>query len=137
ALERRWGAPAPETAGWMAEVLTQASEHLIRIPLLPDLVRRYTATVRFRCACVESDLDSLPALCTDAALQFGLDSLPVPAHLLRGGGGVTDLPAELRDAELLLTTAFHATSLLARAEALDKPLVVGRVDPEAIAAIER
>lgn len=135
---RRWGSPVPETAEWLADVLTQASDHLIRVPIFPDLVRRYTAAVQLRCACVESDLDSLTALCTESAMQFGLDAYPVHAgSLAPRRRGSAEVPAELRDADLLLTTAFHAPLLRPVAESLGKPLIVAALDPDAVLVIRR
>jgi hypothetical protein len=39
-----------------------SSLHQIKVPHVPDLVRWWTAAVRLRAACVESDEDTLAAL---------------------------------------------------------------------------
>src|SRR5690606_35284447 len=62
-----------ETGSWIATLLSQACEHHIRIPLLPDLIRRWTTSVPVRCACIESDEDHLHALCREFSWQFGAE----------------------------------------------------------------
>lgn len=141
-LERLRGGPVNETADWLARVLTEAGEHLIRIPILPDLIRRYTASVRLRCACVESDVDSLTALCQETERRFGLESFPVPADSLvaRNGSPSTDgrqLPQPLRSADLAVTTAFHAPVVSGAVHGQGTPVAVATSSPEATRVIER
>ena len=47
------------------------------------------------------------------------------------------LPEGLREADLIVTTIFHAPRVQRIAEELNKPLVVGAVHPEVVHAIER
>ncbi|MBW3628238.1 MAG: GAF domain-containing protein [Gemmatimonadetes bacterium] len=141
-LGRPEGKLLMETAEWLAGVLAEACEHQLRIPNLPQLIRRWTGAVRLRCACVESDQDSLIALCAEYSHQFGLECVPVPADALSAlltdpAGDPRRLPEELRSADLLLTTAFHAPALRAAAELLRKPLVVTTADPEVVATVDR
>lgn len=131
-----------ETALWVADVLVGACEHQIKIPQLPDLVRRLTSTARLRCTCVESDQDTLTALCAEAEMQFGLESRPVsisdlPSHVLASRPAPEDLPEEIVGADLLLTTAYHVTEVRAWADALGKPLVVVTANPEHTATVEQ
>ncbi|MBW3571803.1 MAG: GAF domain-containing protein [Gemmatimonadetes bacterium] len=130
--------PLGETAHWLAEVLSQACDHQIRIPYLPDLVRRSTSATRLRCACVESDADSRIELCRETAHQFGLDSADVSPDALpaRPGAPDAELAAAVRDADVLITTAFHAHVVRPVARRLGKPLVVARLQPERVRAIE-
>jgi PAS domain S-box-containing protein len=135
-------AAGSETATWVADMLAEACEHLIRVPILPDLIQRHTASTSLRCACVESDLDSLTALCSVAERQFGLESsrvlvqqLPPPAA--GADAEPPDLPEEIRDADLLITTAFHAPALRALTRHLGKPLVAATLNPDLVEAVER
>lgn len=139
-LQRIASVPCSETAEWLADVLTEAREHLIRIPVLPEMIGRYTSSTTLHCACVESDSDALTALCTEAERHFGLDSRPVPADGIQCEGVPLDvggIPAALRDADLWITTAFHAPALRRAAEALDKPLVLATLSAELLDAVER
>jgi PAS domain S-box-containing protein len=136
------GALPGETANWVADLLTEACEHQIKIPQLTDLIRRSTTTVRLHCACVESDEDHLAALCAETGQQFGLLAHPVSIDALpphRPGESIDrdDLPPGLREADLIVTSIFHAPRLRLLTEELNKPLIVGTVHPEVVSAIEQ
>lgn len=138
-LQRIARTPCSETAEWLADVLTEAREHLIRIPVFTDIVRQYTSSATLHCACVESDSDTLGALCSEAERHFGLRSLAVSARdieLRDAPLDVDDVPAELLDADLWITTAFHAPALRGAADALDKPLVLATLGVELLDTVE-
>ena len=140
--ERIGGGVVEETAAWLAGVLAEAHRRRIAIPHLPEFIRRCTASVRPRCACLESNLDSGDALCRELGDECGMDALPVWVDdLPRAGTGKkldpAALPGELRDADLVVTTTFHAREAALLAEALGKPSVVVTVHPEMAGIIER
>ncbi|HEX5725546.1 MAG TPA: GntR family transcriptional regulator, partial [Longimicrobiaceae bacterium] len=135
--------PAPdlpelgETAEWLARVLEEACAHQVKVSQLPDLLRRWTASARLHCACVESCPDSLAALTHELKHQWGLDTYPVA--LARGttpGHPGEGLAEALRGADLVVTTPFHAATIRAAAGALGKPLVVVHASEEMVAAVE-
>lgn len=130
-----------ETAGWLVSVLEGAWEHQVKVPHVPDLVRRWTAAVRLRAACVEDDADTLASLCADTALHFGIDSSPVKPDAVvpeegAGGAGWRGLPEALREADVLITTTYHAARVRPVAEALGKPMLVAAMNPEHARAVE-
>lgn len=129
-----------ETAEWLSAVLAEACDHQVRVPLLPDLVRDWTAAVPLACACVESTEDDLVTLTTELRQQWGLETFPVTIRDTPGvrGKRVDDgaLTAELRKADLVVTTPFHASAAGAVARTLGKPLVVMRMNPEVVTAVE-
>ena len=140
--DRFGGQLLAETALWIAETLTDAWKRRIRVADFPELVRRCTATVRLHCACIESNEDHLTSLCTEASDDFGLEVHPVylDALLQAEAGAVIDIdrfPGELRSADLLRTSAFHARVVRPIAALLDKPLLVMRVHSDLVDAIER
>lgn len=140
--ERIGGGVVEETAVWLAGVLAEAHKRRIAIPHLPEFIRRCTASVRPRCACLESNLDSGDALCRELGDECGMDAFPVwIADLPRVGKGTTldpaALPVELRDADLVVTTSFHAREAALLAEALGKPSVVVPVHQAMAGIIER
>lgn len=143
AQQERLGGELPgETAGWLAEVLMEARRRRIGIPDFPEFVRSYTGRVRLRCACVESNRDSSEAICMELAEEFGLDPVTVPADAIPAPRGrkrldSASLPAELREADLVVTTAFHAHAVQPVAEALGKPFAMVTVNPEMAGIIER
>jgi PAS domain S-box-containing protein len=131
-----------ETAAWVAGVLSGAFDHQIKIPQVPELIRRWTTGVRLRCACIESDAETRATLCTELQTQFGLEPHPIrtgdlPEH--RPGRRVYDDPAcdALQKCDLVVTTVYDAAAVRPWAEALDKPLIVATYNPEHAAAIER
>lgn len=127
-----------ETALWLVDVLAGAWEHQIKVPHVPDLVRRWTAAVRLRAACVDSDGDTLTALCADVANHFGMDSRPLRPEELAAGAerGRGQAAHPLHDIDVLITTAYHAAEVRRVAEMLGKPVLVAGVNPEHARAVE-
>lgn len=125
-----------ETALWLVDVLAGAWDHQIKVPHVPDLVRRWTAGVRLRAACVESDADTLAALCADLANHFGMEARALRPEELDGHGAHWDAPHPLHGTDVLVTTAYHASESRHVAEALGMPLLVAGVSPEHVRAVE-
>jgi PAS domain S-box-containing protein len=124
-----------ESAEWLAGALAGAAALQLRVPQLADLLRRWTTAAMVRCACVESVEDERAALCHEVEHQWGMKTFPVAA----GGGdapGRRALADALRDADLVMTTAFHAHAVAPVAAALGKPLVVTAANPEVVDAVE-
>jgi DNA-binding transcriptional regulator YhcF (GntR family)/GAF domain-containing protein len=118
-------AALPETGAWLTEVLTQACQHQVKIPHLPDLIRRWTSAVRVRCACVESCLDSRIALGLEVSQQFGIEASEVAA---------TAKTTTIRDADIVITTAYHAAQVGSLAAELGKPLLIATISPLILSA---
>jgi DNA-binding transcriptional regulator YhcF (GntR family) len=144
--EKIGGEMLTETAEWVAdEVLTEAWRRRIKIPELPEFIRRCTASVKLRCACVESTEDHRRLLCRELEEWFGFDTRPFPAERLPSHSvsdrvrvvRTDDISTELREVDLMVTTHYHAAPLRAVAEVLDKPYVVVRAYPAGLEAIER
>lgn len=110
----------PETGAWLTEVLTQACQHQVKIPLLPDLIRRWTNAGRIRCACVESCFDSRFSLAVELSQQFGIQPTLVSAEI-----GMTDL----RDIDLVITTAYHAAEIGPKVTEARRPMLIATVSP--------
>lgn len=128
APQRRIGGEVmQETARWIAGVLVEARKRRLTVPSFPEFVRRCTAQVAIRCACVESNGDALLALCTEMREDFGLDATAVPADSLQAG------PDAVGDADLVVTTRFHEDAV----SDIGKPVVVATVATELVGVIER
>jgi DNA-binding transcriptional regulator YhcF (GntR family) len=129
-----------ETGSWVATLLAQACEHHIRVPLLPELIRRWTTAVRVQCACIESDADHLHALCREFSWQFGAECTGVPVDALGLGRGEAlrpeALPEAVGKAHVLITTTFHASALRPVSAALGKPLVIAIAEPQVVSTVE-
>lgn len=140
--ERVGGEMLSETAGWLADVLTEARRRRIGIPDFPDFVRSSTARSRFRCACVESNQDSSAAVCMELEEEFGLESVPVHADELPPPRGrekpdPARLPATLRDVHLVVTSGFHMHQVKPCAEAAGKQFVMVSINGEMARIVER
>lgn len=143
--EKLGGEMPTETAEWVAdEVLSEAWRRRMKIPELPEFIRRCTASVTLRCACIESTEDHLWMLSRELSEWFGFQTQAIHADRLPSQSSSDhvrvdpeQLPAAVREADLLVSTLFHAAPLRAIAEALDKPYVIVRVHPSAAEAIER
>jgi DNA-binding transcriptional regulator YhcF (GntR family) len=140
--ERLDGEMLAETARWMAGVLTEAWRRRITFPGLPELVRRCTAEVHLRCACVESSEDEMLAYCTELTEDFALECVPVyvgpdppldPATSEERGA----LREKLRDVDFVITTSYHFGLVHAAMEGMELPLVVLRINPDMVEIIRR
>lgn len=129
-----------ETAGWVAsEVLTQAWQRRIAIPQLPKLIQKCTASVQLRTACIESTEDLRFLLCRELREWFGFTTEGVAVSSVSASttGRAVDvaslhqLPRAVRQADLLVTSRFHAHQVRPVAEALGKPYVVVAMHPVA------
>jgi hypothetical protein len=125
-----------ETAEWLARVLEESSALQVRVPHLPDLVRRWTAAVPLKVACVDATDDARTALAHEVVHQWGMQASAAPV-LDAGDPAARHVLAEaIREADLVLTTAFHAHSVRPVADSLGKPLVVATANPEMVATVE-
>ncbi len=82
--ERLDGEPLAEMAQWITSIIVEGWKRKIKTYDLPQLIRRSTMLVRLQCAVVESNEDSMVALCTQLGGGFSLacrsiylDTLPV------------------------------------------------------------
>lgn len=130
-----------ETARWFVGVLREAWIRRIRLPDFPEFARQCISGVEVRCACLESTEDQLQTICTELHRDFGIRSHPVRIDRLGSfqntNGLPENVPAELRDADFLVTTAFHSAVGSDIARILEKPLVVIRLNPDFVRDIER
>lgn len=134
--------PTADAARWLVGVLAGACEQGIRLPYLSELLRRWTASVQLRCACIDSDADHRTAFCAEVSRQFGLDTQEVPFNLLPSWEPgqrveIEAVPVEVRQADVLITTIYHAPTVRAMAEMLGKRVVVATTNPDVVEIVER
>ncbi|HET7234164.1 MAG TPA: GntR family transcriptional regulator [Longimicrobium sp.] len=140
--ERLGGEMLSETAGWLADVLTEARRRRIGIPDFPDFVRSSTGRGRFRCACVESNTDSSTAVCMELEEEFGLESISLhpddfPPQKGRAKPDPSALPAVLHDVRIVVTSGYHMHQVKPAAEALGKHFVMVSINSEMARIVER
>jgi GntR family transcriptional regulator len=101
-------------------------------PGLLDRVSRCLSTVQLRAVCLECNHDQLDSICQELTTTYGLASMGVELDRLSH-----QVPLVLRQADLLVTTAFHAAEVRHLAEQLGKPHVIVTLDAAWRAEIER
>ncbi|HEY7766692.1 PAS domain S-box protein [Longimicrobium sp.] len=126
-------APENETAAWLAGVIGQAAEVQVKVPHLPDLVRKWTAAAAVRCLCVDGTEDGLASLTAELGGQWGFETRRLNAA---DGPRRDDLLTALREADLVVTTPFHVASVESAARAAGVPVVVLEASHEIVAAAE-
>lgn len=134
--ERIGGRVLAETARWAVSIFQEGLSRRIPVPQLPEFMSRCVGTIPLRCACVESTKDQLVSMCTELHDDFGLATSPIHIDSLHPASK-EDIPARVRNAHLLVTTAFHAALVREIAEELEKPLVLIRLDADLTLAVER
>jgi DNA-binding transcriptional regulator YhcF (GntR family) len=129
-----------ETGRWFTAVVREAWTRRIRVADLPEFVRQCTASRVIRCAFVESTVDQVESVGCELREDFGFDVsfvhmdrfAPLPEE-----GQASRLPAELRDADFIATTAFNASEMRELTGRLEVPLVVIRLNPLFLREVER
>ena len=120
--------PIPSPA-WLSDFLTQAVAREIPLREIHDWLRRAVESRRLRAVAVQSTADGIAGLCRELRDDYGLEASGIDVRALTAG---TDLPPELRYADLLLTTTALESVVAPVAQALRKKLVVTTVRPDLI-----
>lgn len=94
-------------------------------PGFVERVRRSLETVRLRAACIECNQDQLDSLCRELEVEYGLASKAVEVDRLRRG-----VPSAVRQADLLVSTSFHAGMVRRLAGRLGKACVIVTLDAD-------
>jgi DNA-binding transcriptional regulator YhcF (GntR family) len=131
-----------ETARWMAGVLVEGWKRRMTLAEIPELIRRCTATVRLRCACVESNVDQMSAYAAELEEQFGVEAVPVyisPIPLPRPERSVEFHAVEeaIRQVDLVVTTSYHSRLVRKAAENVGVPAVTLTVNAEVVETVQR
>lgn len=127
------GEMLPQMAAWVVDVLVQALARGVPAVEFPERVRRCLETVRLRAACIECNDDQIAGLCGELERDYGLETSGVDIAALLGDA----LPDEIRRADLLVTTRFHAAAVQRLAERLGRPWITVSLRPEFLAEITR
>lgn len=129
-----------ESAEWVSDLLVGASALQLRIRHLPELLQRLSSRVPLRCACVDATADGLAMLAGELQQYWGLDTfalkLPANGEIPREGAALAALREQAAGAHLLVSTAYHAATARLLAAALGRPLVVMKLNPAVVDAVE-
>lgn len=126
ATAHRREAALPRMAGRMVEILVEAVTGGMPALEFPERVRRCLETLRLRAACLECNQDQLSFLCHELQVDYGLETSDIDLTALQPD---EPLPVELRRADLLVSTSFHAGEVRRLAHSLGKPFVIVVLEP--------
>ncbi len=117
---------------WLAAVLSDGWRRRMTFAELHNLTRR-TTLHGLRCVCLESTTDHLVAFSSELASDFGFTTIPVRFSPSAAGRPaceeVARIEAEIRSADAVATTAFHAAAISEIAARTGKPLITIAVNP--------
>lgn len=133
-------APTPPLGeqGWLAEMLAESWLRAVSSARLRRMLLASADAADLRCACVESNEDQMQAYCTEIGELTGMRMIPVAvASGESGGASLARLRAGLREADLVVTTQFHAAAIREALRGVATPMVVLRVNPELAEAVRR
>ena len=124
----------PEVAAGVVDVFVRG----LALGVPPTELRRQARacldSVRVRAACLECNDDQIYSLCEQVRLDYGFDAVAVDSDALARR---EPLPPGIRDADLVLTTRFHATEAQRLGSRLRRPVVVATLDRAFINQVER
>lgn len=123
----------PQAMGWLVDVLAEGLQRGIPAVEMPDRLRRTLTTLPLRAACVECNRDQIIGICTELQRDFGIAADGIELDDLRNG----EVPDVAADADLWVTTSFHAADLQPHADRLGKPLVLVSLRADFIAEMKR
>jgi len=102
------------------------------VAAVAERLRHCLDTRGLRAACIECNDDQLDFLCHELQVSYGLESVTVEIGRLRG-----EPPLAVRQADLLVSTTFHAGDVRRCAARLSKPCVIATLDPRRRADVTR
>ena len=120
-----------DQARWLANVLTDGWARRVTFTELHNSIKRATSH-RLRCVCVESTRDHLVAMSSELTADFGFTVKPICFDAVRAEVAKSDaqrIEAEIRSADVMITTAFHANAMRTIAETAGKPMIALCINP--------
>lgn len=110
--------PAPD---WLAKILADGIHHGFSTRDLCDFLREAALARKVRAVVISSTNDQLAGMCRELSVDYGLDARGVLARALERG---LPVPATVRQAQLLITTAAHRDRVDELSRSLGKPFIL-------------
>ena len=126
-----------QAGDWLAGVLLHARALGVPPVQFPEHLNRYVRAQRLRAACVESNDDQISWLVHESQVDYGLEAFGVDLDTV----DEATLARRIREADVVISTAFHGELLESVARTEGKPIVLLRlagdfIDP-VLAALHR
>lgn len=129
---RSWSNPLRGFGDRLADFVLDELANGLPVAAVAERLRHCLDTTRLRAACIECNQDQLDFLRQELHVGFGLESAVVEIDRLRRG---TPLP--VRQADVLVSTTFHAGEVRRIAARLGKACVIVTLDPRRRADVTR
>jgi DNA-binding transcriptional regulator YhcF (GntR family) len=121
-------------AEWAVDVLAQGLSNGIPASEFADRFHSYLSTLRLRTCCIECNEDQVESLCAELASDYGLEASGADVDELL----LEETPrADVRRADLLVTTPFHAGEVREIAERAGRPWIAVSLRTDIYAEIAR
>jgi DNA-binding transcriptional regulator YhcF (GntR family) len=130
---RLTGEELARQAEWVVDAALEGLRRGIPVPEYPRRMEQYLARLRLRAACVECNRDQIASLSAELKSDYGFDVRGVDVEDL--GSGTP--PDAVRQADLVVTTPFHAGVVAGVAERAGKSWVVASLRVDVYAEIAR
>ena len=131
------GDSAGERARWLAGVLAEGWTRRVTPRDLRRMLEACTRGASLRCACVESNRDQMVAYCAEIEALSEMTMVPCYLSPVAGeeGDAAAGLREELRGADVVVTTPYHASVVREALGESGPPLVVLKADPQLAGAL--
>lgn len=116
----------------LAELILDELSSGLPVAAVAERLRRCLDAARLRAACIECNQDQLDYLCQELQGGFGLESTAVEIDRLRSGP-----PLPVRQADVLVSTTFHAAEVRRCAARLGKACIIVTLDPRRLAEVTK
>lgn len=127
-------APRSMPLEWTVDIAARALESGIAAPDLPRHFQDQLRTTRLKACCLECNLDQRGSLCDELMNDYGMDADSVDVFAALEN---PDAFPALRDADLLVTTRFHAGEVREIAARVGRPWISVALRTDIYAAIAR
>jgi DNA-binding transcriptional regulator YhcF (GntR family) len=124
-----------QLASWVVDVLVEARAREIPPIAFPERVRRCLETLRLRAVCVAGSADQIEQICYELQHDYGIESEGLEPRQLASPDA--EAQRALTQADLLVSTAMHATQVQHAARGLGKPVVTFALRPELMSEVTR
>ena len=121
------------SSDWLIETIELALRQGIQMPQLAEHVRRSLETVRLNAVCIECNTDQLDWMCGELHDDYGIHSTPMEI----GDLTAPEARGALQRADLVVTTAAHASVVQRAARDADRPCVIVTLRSEIINEVHR
>ncbi len=124
-----------QLSGWVVEVLLDARDREIPPVALAERIRRCLQTLRLRAVCVAGNADQSEQICHELRGDYGVESESLDARRIAAPDAESE--RALAQADLLVSTAVHATQVQHLARRLGKPAITVALRPELMSEFTR